>query len=244
MKYVLNETQLIKFQEFLAECGTSPNIVKTSTDSQLVWKDGPVIQAMKHGAVLVLDEIDQARTSIMALQTIAQGKSYYIKKTNEIVEPQPGFTIVATSNTKGNGDNADMFAGAQIMNQAFIERFAIFLNQQYPDAKTETRILSKLFDDVDDAANKPFIQKLIKVAKATREVMDEGQVEHCLTTRRLAQIVENYNIFRKGYDIVQDERLAFELAVARFDKTTSDAFIQMYNSLTIETDTNDTNTEE
>ena len=231
MKYVLNETQLLKFQAFLAECGTSPNIVKTSTDSQLVWKDGPVIQAMKHGAVLVLDEIDQARTSIMALQTIAQGKSYYIKKTNEIVEPQPGFTIVATSNTKGNGDNADMFAGAQIMNQAFIERFAIFLNQQYPDAKTETRILSKLFDDKDDKGNKSFIQKLIKVAKATREVMDEGQVEHCLTTRRLAQIVENYNIF-------QDERLAFEMAVNRFDKITADAFIQMYNSLTIETDTN------
>lgn len=235
MKYVLNETQLLKFQEFLAECGKTPNIVKTSTDSQLVWKDGPVIQAMKHGAVLVLDEIDQARTSIMALQTIAQGKSYYIKKTNEIVEPQPGFTIVATSNTKGNGDNADMFAGAQIMNQAFIERFAIFLNQQYPDAKTETRILSKLFDD---EVNKPFIQKLIKVAKATREVMDEGQVEHCLTTRRLAQIVENYNIF-------QDERLAFEMAVNRFDKITADAFIQMYNSLTIETETEtDTNTEE
>ena len=229
MKYVLNETQLLKFQEFLAECGGgTPNIVKTSTDSQLVWKDGPVIQAMKHGAVLVLDEIDQARTSIMALQTIAQGKSYYIKKTNEIVEPQPGFTIVATSNTKGNGENADMFAGAQIMNQAFIERFAIFLNQQYPDAKTETRILSKLFDD---EVNKPFIQKLIKVAKATREVMDEGQVEHCLTTRRLAQIVENYNIF-------QDERCAFEMAVNRFDKITADAFIQMYNSLTIETDTN------
>lgn len=231
MKYVLNETQLLKFQEFLAECGKSPNIVKTSTDSQLVWKDGPVIQAMRHGAVLVLDEIDQARTSIMALQTIAQGKQYYIKKTNEIVEPQPGFTIVATSNTKGNGDNADMFAGAQIMNQAFIERFAIFLNQQYPDAKTETRILSKLFDDKDDKGNKAFIQKLIKVAKATREVMDEGQVEHCLTTRRLAQIVENYNIF-------QDERLAFEMAVNRFDKITADAFIQMYNSLTIETDTN------
>lgn len=243
MKYVLNETQLLKFQEFLAECGTTPNIVKTSTDSQLVWKDGPVIQAMKHGAVLVLDEIDQARTSIMALQTIAQGKSYYIKKTNEIVEPQPGFTIVATSNTKGNGDNADMFAGAQIMNQAFIERFAIFLNQQYPDAKTETRILSKLFDDVDDEANKPFIQKLIKVAKATREVMAEGQVEHCLTTRRLAQIVENYNIFRKGYNIAQDERLAFEMAVNRFDKITADAFIQMYNSLTIETET-ETDTEE
>ena len=229
MKYVMNETQLLKFQEFLAECGGgTPNIVKTSTDSQLVWKDGPVIQAMKHGAVLVLDEIDQARTSIMALQTIAQGKSYYIKKTNEIVEPQPGFTIVATSNTKGNGENTDMFAGAQIMNQAFIERFAIFLNQQYPDAKTETRILSKLFDD---EVNKPFIQKLIKVAKATREVMDEGQVEHCLTTRRLAQIVENYNIF-------QDERCAFEMAVNRFDKITADAFIQMYNSLTIETDTN------
>jgi hypothetical protein len=91
--------------------------------------------------------------------------------------------------------------------------------------------LSKLFDD---EVNKPFIQKLIKVAKATREVMDEGQVEHCLTTRRLAQIVENYNIFRKGYDNDQDERLAFEMAVNRFDKITADAFIQMYNSLTIE----------
>lgn len=220
----MNESQLAKFQAFLATKGMSPKVTKTSTDSQLVWKDGPAIQAMRRGAVLVLDELDQARTAILALQTIAQGKSYYIKKTNEIIEPAPGFTIVATSNTKGDGDLMDKFAGAQIMNQAFIERFAIFLNQDYPDSKTETKILSKLFEG---EVNKSFVQKLIKIAKTTREVMAEGQIEHCLTTRRLAQIVNNYNIFG-------DERLAFESAVNRFDAITADAFIKMYDSLTPE----------
>lgn len=223
MKYVLNETQLAKFQEFMAQKGQKVNIVKTSTDSQLVWNDGPVLQAMKRGAVLLLDEIDQARTSIMALQTIAQGKPYYVKKTNQVVEPQPGFNIVATSNTKGDGDGADMFAGAQIMNNAFIERFAVFLAQDYPDSKTETEILLRLFD-TRSAENKAYVKRLIKVAQSTRNALKSGDLEHCLTTRRLAQIVNNYKIFG-------NERLAFVTAVQRFDKVTADSIIETFDAL-------------
>lgn len=225
MKYVLNEEQLAKFQEYAKSQKEKVNIIRTSTDSQLVWKDGPVIQAMKRGAILLLDEIDQARTSIMALQTIAQGKPYYIKKTNTLVEPKAGFNIVATSNTKGDGDGADLFAGAQIMNNAFIERFAVFLAQDYPDAKTETTILMKLLNGKNQD-HKNFVKKLIKVAESTRKSLESGDLEHCLTTRRLTQIVQNYKMFG-------DERLAFVTAVNRFDKVTANAIIETFDALTV-----------
>lgn len=226
IKQVLTEEQLEKFQAFMKAKGLPVKITKTSTDSKLVWKDGPVIQAMRKGTVVLLDEIDQAKSTIMALQTIAQGKPYYIKKTNEIVHPAPGFNIIATSNTKGNGDGMDSFVGAQVMNKAFIDRFQVFLNQDYPTAKVEEKILMKLFTG---APNALFVKKLVKIANAIRQSAKEGTIEQTdtLTTRRLAQIIRNYNVFN-------DEKLAFEMAVNRFDSILSTSYIEIFNSVTVE----------
>lgn len=190
-------------------------------NGDMIWQDGPVVLAMRRGAVLCLDEIDQARSSIMALNTIAQGKPYYIKKTNELVIPKKGFTLIGTANTKGDGSGMDKFTGAQIMNEAFLERFAIIVEQDYPDKKTETKILQK------HSNNKNFISTLIDIAYAVRQSYANGDLDIVLTTRRLVQIAKNFEIFK-------NETQAINLAIARFSTEDQDVIKELYNALVAE----------
>lgn len=190
-------------------------------NGDMVWNDGPVIVAMRRGAVLCLDEIDQARSSIMALNTIAQGKPYYIKKTNELVVPQKGFTLIGTANTKGDGNGMDKFTGAQVMNEAFLERFAIIVEQDYPDKNTEKKILMK------HSSNKNFISTLIDIAYSTRQGYKNGDLDIVLTTRRLVQIAKNYEIFN-------DEDKAINFAIARFNSENQEVIRELYKALVAE----------
>lgn len=190
----------------------------TLQNGNLEWRDGPLLEAYRNGLVCVLDELDQARSSIMALQTIAQFAPYYIKQTNEVVYPKEGFQLFATSNTKGDGSGADKFVGAQILNSAFLERFNIFVDQDYPTEAVEKRILSKLTDD------KNLIERLVRFAGITRRALQAGSITDCMTTRRLCQIIKNMEIFGK-------EQEAFHYAISRFDNDTRDAFKELYSKM-------------
>lgn len=190
----------------------------TLTDGNLEWKDGPVIVAMRRGAVLALDEIDQARASIMCLNTIAQGNAYYIKKTNELVYPEPGFTLIGTANTKGDGAGMDKFTGAQIMNEAFLERFSIIFEQQYPTREVEAKILSKETDDLY------LIKNLLDISSQIRKSYIDGDLDFNLTTRRLVHIAKNYSIFG-------DALLSINLAIARFSQDDQEIIRELYLAL-------------
>lgn len=194
-------------------------------NGNMIWSDGPVLTAMRRGAVLCLDEIDQARSSIMALNTIAQGKDYYIKKTNELVTPAEGFMLIGTANTKGDGNGMDKFAGAQIMNEAFLERFSIIIEQDYPERKIERRMLAK------HTSNKNFINNLTDIAYELRKSYTEGTIDFSLTTRRLVHIVQNYEIF-------DNELQSIELACARFNKEDQLVIMELYRSLIKESEEN------
>lgn len=185
------------------------------------WRDGPVIVAMRRGAVLVLDEVDQARPSIMALQTIAQGSPYFIKKTNELVRPAPGFCLIATANTKGDGARMDRFVGAQMLNEAFLERFNIIFEQEYPTEAIERRILGNHTTDTN------LIIKLTRFAKITRTAMNAGSIDSCIATRRLVQICKNI-------EILGNEKVGLTMALNRFDTETRDAFLELYTKLEAE----------
>ena len=218
MKTLISEKEFNEFKKFAEAKKVNFEVTKTEVQSSMCWSDGPVLKAMRLGCVICLDEIDQAKTGIMSLQTIAQGKPYYNKKTNEIIEPAPGFCLIATANTKGDGDGMDKFAGAQIMNQAFLERFSIIVEQDYPTVTVEKKILSKHTSD------KNFIKLLTAIAKQTRKALADGLFEQCLTTRRLVQIAKNYEIFK-------DAELAFNLAIARFDAEMQEQMKEMFHSL-------------
>jgi len=184
---------------------------------------GPVLVAMERGAVLLLDEIDLGGHLIMCLQSVLEGKGKFIPKIGKYVRPAPGFTVVATANTKGKGSDDGRFAGTNILNEAFLDRFAFTYEQDYADPKVEKRILKKVADSVgvtDDA----FLDNLVTWADIIRKSFKQQVVSEIITTRRLRDIVFAYSVF-------EDKMTAIERCVSRFDPTTKEAFTQMYTKV-------------
>ena len=193
-------------------------------DGQTVWQNGPVIEAMERGAVLLLDEIDLASNKIMCLQPILEGSGVYVKKINKFVKPADGFTVVATANTKGQGSDDGKFIGTNVLNEAFLERFPITFEQSYPSAKVEEKILVNTmgtFGKVD----KEFCQKLVTWADVIRKTYFDGGVDEIISTRRLVHIVQAYNIFKAN------KMKAIEVCVNRFDDDTKNSFMELYSKV-------------
>ena len=192
-------------------------------NGETVWHDGPVVTAMKRGAVLLLDEIDLASNKIMALQPVLEGSSIYLKKIGKWVHPAEGFTVIATANTKGQGSDDGRFIGTNVLNEAFLERFPVTIEQSYPTAKMETKILDNELGKhgIEDAE---FSSNLVKWADVIRKTFYEGGVDEIISTRRLVHIVGAYSIFK-------DKPKAIELTVNRFDAETKDSFLDLYGKI-------------
>ena len=189
----------------------------TLVNGNVVNRDGPVITAMKRGAILLIDEVDRGSNKLMCLQGILEGKPYFNKKSGELVTPKNGFNIIATANTKGRGSEEGRYL-SQILDDAFLERFPITVEQEYPDSKTEKKILTPLIADEN------FVDCLIKWAEIVRKSFDEGAVDEIISTRRLVHIAKAFIIFK-------DRMKAIELCVARFDIETKEAFIDLYTKV-------------
>jgi len=188
---------------------------------------GPVINAMEKGAVLLLDEIDLGNPAkIMCLQSILEGKGYFIKKTGEYIQPAEGFTVVATGNTKGKGSDDGRFIGTNILNEAFLERFPITCEQEYPSVGIEKKILGKVFDDlgVDD---KEFVGKLVDWADIIRKTFFDGGVDEVISTRRLVHIAKAFSIFG-------DRMTSIDMCINRFDEDTKLSFRDLYTKLDVD----------
>lgn len=195
-------------------------------DGNTVRRDGPAIVAMRRGAVLLLDEVDYGSERLLCLQSVIEGKGFFDKKTGQMVYPAPGFNIIATANTKGKGSDDGRFVGANILNEAFLERFAITVEQEYPTAKIETQILKNNFDSLginDD----DFINKLVEWAGVIRKAFDDGAVDEIVSTRRLIHISKAYSIFK-------NRRKSIELCLNRFDSDTKTSFLDLYSKIDAE----------
>jgi len=192
-------------------------------NGETVWHDGPVVTAMKRGAVLLLDEIDLASNKIMALQPVLEGSSIYLKKIGKWVHPAEGFTVIATANTKGQGSDDGRFIGTNVLNEAFLERFPVTIEQSYPTANMETKILDNELGKhgIEDAE---FSSNLVKWADVIRKTFYEGGVDEIISTRRLVHIVGAFSIFK-------DKSKAIELTVNRFDIETKESFLDLYSKI-------------
>lgn len=192
-------------------------------DGETVFAKGPVIQAMESGSILLIDEIDRGTNKIMCLQGILEGKPVLIKKTGELVHPQPGFNVIATANTKGQGSDDGKFIAASILDEAFLERFVITLEQQYPTLSIERKILTKQLG-LSDEKPKRFIEDLVKWSETIRKTYEDGGIDDTISTRRLAHIVKTYKIFGK-------EKQSIELCTNRFDEEIKTAFLDLYEKI-------------
>ena len=192
----------------------------TLQDGNVIYREGPVLMAMRRGAILLIDEIDRGSNKLMCLQSILEGKPYFNKKTGEMVYAEKGFTIVATANTKGRGTEDGRFIAAQILDDAFLERFPITVEQEYPSPATEKKIIAnkmEFFGKVDTE----FADKLISWAEVIRKTFEEGGVDEIISTRRLVNIVQAYSIFNNRED-------AITYCINRFDNDTKTAFMDLY----------------
>ena len=187
-------------------------------DGNTVWHNGPVVDALERGSVLLLDEIDLASNKILCLQSILEGKGVFLKKIGRWVSPAKGFTVVATANTKGKGSDDGRFVGTNVLNEAFLERFPLTFEQEYPAAAVEMKILNKLCSDEE------FCKRLADWADIIRKTFYDGGIDEVISTRRLVHIVQAFNIFNDRLEAVQ-------LCLNRFDDETKQAFLDLYSKV-------------
>ena len=196
----------------------------TLVDGNIVFREGPVLKAMRKGAVLLIDEIDLASNKIMCLQSILEGKGYLNKKTGEYVSPEDGFTIIATANTKGKGSDDGRFIGTNVLNEAFLERFSITMEQEYPSNAIEKKILVKEFEKLDVSNYGDYAENLVTWADVIRKSFYEGAIDELISTRRLVHIAQAYKMF-------DNKMKAIEMCVARFDSETKATFLDLYTKV-------------
>ena len=187
-------------------------------DGATVWHNGPVIEALERGAVLLLDEIDLASNKILCLQSILEGKGVFLKKIGRWVTPASGFNVIATANTKGKGSDDGRFIGTNVLNEAFLERFPVTFEQNYPTPAQEKNILMKLSEDTD------FCGRLVDWADIIRKTFYDGGIDEIISTRRLVHIIRAYGIFG-------NKAKAIDVCTARFDDETKQAFMELYDKV-------------
>ena len=201
-------------------------------DGNTVWHNGPVIEALERGAVLLLDEIDLASNKILCLQSILEGTGVYLKKTGVTVTPAPGFTVFATANTKGKGSDDGRFIGTNVLNEAFLERFPLTFEQEYPIPRIETKMLNNYCSDLG-CCDEEFITNLCTWADVIRKTFAEGGIDEVISTRRLVHIIRAFSIFNNRLK-------AIKLCLNRFDDETKSAFLELYSKIDANVELNPT----
>ena len=200
-------------------------------NGETVWHNGPVIEALERGAVLLLDEVDLASNKILCLQSVLEGKGVFLKKTGRYVEPAKGFNVIATANTKGKGSDDGRFIGTNVLNEAFLERFALTFEQEYPTPATETKILLRVAASVGKH-DEEFCTNLANWADIIRKTFKDGGIDEVISTRRLVHII-------RAYAIWGNRMKAIKVCVNRFDDETKQSFVELYDKIDA-----DVNTEE
>jgi hypothetical protein len=205
-------------------------------NGETVFSKGPVLKAMENGAILLLDEIDRATNKIMCLQGILEGKPVLVKKTGETITPAPGFNVIATANTKGKGSEDGRFTAASIIDEAFLERFTVAIDQKFPSPSIETKILNNHMAKFG-AEDSDFVEKLITWADIIRKTFYDDGVDEVISTRRLCHIAQTFSIFK-------NRAKAIDLCIARFDDDTKSAFLDLYSKVDAGVETLDTTEDE
>ena len=202
-------------------------------NGETVWHDGPVIQALNRGAILLLDEVDLASNKILCLQSILEGKGVFLKKIGKFVKPERGFNIIATANTKGKGSDDGRFIGTNVLNEAFLERFALTFEQDYPTPKTEQNILEKVAANYG-CLDKKFCENLATWGDIIRRTFKDGGIDEVISTRRLVHVI-------RAFAIWQDRMKAIKVCVNRFDDETKQSFLELYDKIDADVNTEESN---
>ena len=193
-------------------------------NGETVWHNGPVVEALERGAVLLLDEVDLASNKILCLQSILEGKGVFLKKIGKYVKPTQGFNVIATANTKGKGSDDGRFVGTNVLNEAFLERFPVTFEQEYPSPANEVKILTNVAESIGLAGSDPFYKRLVDWADIIRKTFYDGGIDEIISTRRLVHVIRAYSIFGNKSKSIQ-------VCINRFDDETKQSFLELYDKV-------------
>ena len=192
-------------------------------NGETVWHNGPVIEALERGAILLLDEIDLASNKILCLQSVLEGNGIFLKKIGRFVRPSRGFNILATANTKGKGSDDGRFIGTNVLNEAFLERFPVTFEQAYPAPAHEIKILKNVAETLG-VKEDDFCKRLVDWADIIRKTFYDGGIEEIISTRRLVHVLRAFSIFN-------DKEKAIKVCINRFDEDTKQSFLELYDKV-------------
>ena len=195
-------------------------------NGETVWHNGPVIEALERGSILLLDEIDLASNKILCLQSVLEGSGVFLKKIGKFVRPRAGFNIIATANTKGKGSDDGRFIGTNVLNEAFLERFPVTFEQEYPTVNNEVKILNGVSKQIG-VTDVDFCKRLVDWADIIRKTFYDGGIEDLISTRRLVHIVRAFSIFN-------DKAKAIQVCINRFDDETKQSFLELYDKVDVD----------
>jgi len=195
-------------------------------NGETVWHNGPVIEALERGSILLLDEIDLASNKILCLQSVLEGSGVFLKKIGKFVRPRAGFNIIATANTKGKGSDDGRFIGTNVLNEAFLERFPVTFEQEYPTVANEVKILNGVSQQIG-VTDADFCKRLVDWADIIRKTFYDGGIEDLISTRRLVHIVRAFSIFN-------DKAKAIQVCINRFDDETKQSFLELYDKVDVD----------
>ena len=195
-------------------------------NGETVWHNGPVIEALERGAILLLDEIDLASNKILCLQSVLEGSGVFLKKIGRVVKPRAGFNIIATANTKGKGSDDGRFIGTNVLNEAFLERFPVTFEQEYPTVANEVKILNGVSQQIG-VTDADFCKRLVDWADIIRKTFYDGGIEDLISTRRLVHIIRAFSIFK-------DKAKAIQVCINRFDDETKQSFLELYDKVDVD----------
>jgi hypothetical protein len=196
-------------------------------NGETAWHNGPVIEALERGAILLLDEIDLASNKILCLQSILEGKGVFLKKIGRFIKPASGFNVIATANTKGKGSDDGRFVGTNVLNEAFLERFCVTYEQPYPSTAVEVRILKCIADQLELTEVDDFCKRLADWGDVIRKTFYDGGIDEIISTRRLVHIIRAYSIFG-------NKSKAIQVCINRFDEETKTAFLELYDKIDVD----------
>ena len=192
-------------------------------NGETAWHNGPVIEALERGAILLLDEIDLASNKILCLQSVLEGKGVFLKKIGKFVKPAPGFNVIATANTKGKGSDDGRFIGTNVLNEAFLERFPVTFEQAYPSVSVEQKILESVSSHLG-VTDIDFCKQLVNWSDIIRKTFYDGGIDEVISTRRLVHIIKAYSIFNS-------KEKALKVCINRFDDETKQSFLELYDKI-------------
>lgn len=147
-------------------------------DGDTYWQDGLLVSAMKHGHHVVVDEINAALPEItFVLHSMLDDDRYVVltEKDGEIVEPAESFRFFATMNP------TEEYAGTKELNKAFLSRFPVVLNFDYPDSESEAKAIKDHVPGfkIADA------RSIVVVANELRKLKASHKIFYTCSTRDL-----------------------------------------------------------